>query len=66
MLEKHGVAEPWVPAFAGKTEAICAGRDLDLDSFTNSEECERPKSVAIDRRELPMQTPSNPIARVCL
>ena len=22
MLEKHGVAEPWVPAFAGKTEAI--------------------------------------------
>jgi hypothetical protein len=31
MLEKHGVAEPWVRAFARKTEAICAGHDLDLD-----------------------------------
>jgi hypothetical protein len=59
---------PGLPPGRQKQFALAATSTLDLDlaSFTNSEECGRPKSVGTDQRELPMQTPSNPIARVCL
>ena len=36
LLEEPGVAEPWVPAFAGKTGIVCGLSRLSFDFFTSS------------------------------